>query len=73
MKRFADDAYRNALKDRKKSIVYDNLCKLHIQSHSLQNFLCCYVENALCIEKLRDLHLLRLEKMFETFKQYIEK
>lgn len=25
---FAKDAYQNALKERKKSITYDNLCKL---------------------------------------------
>jgi hypothetical protein len=28
LEKFADDAYRNALMDRKKSIIYDNLCKL---------------------------------------------
>lgn len=33
LEKFADDAYRNALKDRKKSIIYDNLCKLALCSY----------------------------------------
>jgi hypothetical protein len=33
--KFAEDAYRNALKDRKKSIIYDNLCKLVFSSCQL--------------------------------------
>jgi hypothetical protein len=37
--KFAEDAYRNALKDRKKSITYDTLCKLALSSSQFTGFL----------------------------------
>jgi len=37
--KFAWDAYRNAVKDRKKSIIYDNLCKLALSSSQFTVFL----------------------------------
>ena len=40
--KFAEDAYRNALKDRKKSITYDNLCKLALSSSHFAVFFIIY-------------------------------
>ncbi|KAF8708811.1 hypothetical protein HU200_030200 [Digitaria exilis] len=37
--KFAEDAYHNALKERKKSIIYDNLCKLVLPTNLLFSFL----------------------------------
>ena len=36
---FAKDAHQNALKERKKSITYDNLCELALPSYVLLSYL----------------------------------
>lgn len=79
MGKFAEDAYRNAVKDRKKSIIYDNLCKLVIASYQLTvyiylkrtNLILSVLKKAIKSRKLW-LHLSREEEICRTIKKHTE-